>query len=112
MSLARSNGRGWTTLGARPPNIPSPRSSVVQPRPLERAKLIFFRHFERIFVLSLVAAMLVIHSFVEQKFAFLSFYYLPMILAGVYGGRRVAGRAGGVVGGAGCSFHGVGGPGE
>src|SRR2546425_6848589 len=106
MSLARSNGRGWTTLGARPPNIPSPRSSVVQPRPLERAKLIFFRHFERIFVLSLVAAMLVIHSFVEQKFAFLSFYYLPMILAGFYGGRRFAVLAGAVCGGRLFSFPG------
>ena len=67
---------------------------MVQPRLLERAKLVFFRYFEWIFVLSLVAAMLVIHSFVEQKFAFLSFYYLPMILAGFYGGRRFAVLAG------------------
>ena len=66
----------------------------MQPRPVERAKLFFFRHFERIFVLLLVAAMLVIHWLVEQKFAFLSFYYLPMILAGFYGGRRFAAMAG------------------
>src|SRR5437016_13307717 len=34
--------------------------------------------------------MVAIHAFVEQKFAFLSFYYLPIILAGFYGGRRFA----------------------
>jgi len=67
---------------------------VAQPRPLERAKLFFFRHFERVFVLLLVLAMAAIHALVEQKFAFLSFYYLPMILAGFYGGRRFAVMAG------------------
>ena len=63
---------------------------MVRPSLVERAKFFFFRHFERIFVLLLVGAMLAIHAFVEQKFAFLSFYYLPMILAGFYGGRRFA----------------------
>src|SRR2546428_11474554 len=82
---------------ARPRKIQSPRSPVVQPRPVERAKLFFFRNFERIFVLILVAAMLGIHALVEDKFAFLSFYYLPMILAGFYGGRRFAVLAGGFV---------------
>ena len=67
---------------------------MAQPRPLERAKLFFFRNFERIFVLLLVLAMLGIHGLVEQKFAFLNFYYLPMILAGFYGGRRFAVMAG------------------
>ena len=67
---------------------------MAQPRPLERAKLFFFRHFERIFVLLLVLAIVVIHDLVDQKFAFLSFYYLPMILAGFYGGRRFAVMAG------------------
>ena len=57
---------------------------------VERAKLFFFRHFERIFVLLLVGGMVVIHAVIEQKFAFLSFYYLPVILAGFYGGRRFA----------------------
>src|SRR5207244_9149204 len=74
---------------------PSPRGHcVAQPRPRERAKLFFFRHFERIFVLVLVLAMAAIHALVDQKFAFLSFYYLPMILAGFYGGRRFAVMAG------------------
>jgi len=63
---------------------------VPQPRPLETAKLFFMRYFERLFVLTLVAATLLIHYWIEQKLAFLSFYYLPMILAGFYGGRRFA----------------------
>jgi len=67
---------------------------VAQPRPLERAKLLFFRYFEQTFVLLLVLAMVAIHNLVDQKFAFLSFYYLPMILAGFYGGRRFAVMAG------------------
>jgi hypothetical protein len=67
---------------------------VAHPRPLERAKLFFFRYFEQVFVLLLVLAMVAIHNLVDQKFAFLSFYYLPMILAGFYGGRRFAVLAG------------------
>jgi hypothetical protein len=67
---------------------------VAQPRPLERAKLFFFRYFEQAFVLLLVLAMVAIHNLVDHKFAFLSFYYLPMILAGFYGGRRFAVMAG------------------
>ena len=67
---------------------------MAQQRSLEHAKLFFFRHFERIFVLLLVLAMVAIHDLVDQKFAFLSFYYLPMILAGFYGGRRFAVMAG------------------
>ncbi|MGH7569636.1 MAG: HD domain-containing phosphohydrolase [Gemmatimonadales bacterium] len=63
---------------------------MFHPGVLERGKLFFFRHFERVFVLLLVASMLAIHYLVEQKLAFLSFYYLPMILAGFYGGRRFA----------------------
>src|SRR5437879_13920736 len=38
--------------------------------------------------------MVAIRAFVEQKFAFMIFYYLPMILAGFYGGRRFAVLAG------------------
>jgi hypothetical protein len=67
---------------------------VAQPRPLESTKLFFLRHFERLFVLVLVASMLLIHYVVDQKLAFLTFYYLPMILAGFYGGRRFAVVAG------------------
>src|SRR5947208_5615228 len=48
------------------------------------------KNFERILVLLLVASMLAINSLIEQKFAFLNFYYLPIIMAGFYGGRRFA----------------------
>ena len=67
---------------------------MAQQRSLERAKQFFFRNFERILVLLLVASLLVINQLIEQKFAFLSFYYLPIILAGFYGGRRFAVVAG------------------
>lgn len=50
----------------------------------------FLKHFERILVLLLVASLIVINRVIEQKFAFLSFYYLPVILAGFYDGRRFA----------------------
>lgn len=65
-----------------------------QARFVERARLFFLRHFERLFIVLLVGAMLGIHYVVEQKFALLSFYYLPMILAGFFGGRRFAVFAG------------------
>jgi len=46
------------------------------------------KNFERILVVLLVASLLVINSLIDEKVAFLSFYYLPIILAGFYGGRR------------------------
>ncbi|MFN2570507.1 MAG: HD-GYP domain-containing protein [Gemmatimonadales bacterium] len=67
---------------------------MVQQRPLERTKQLIFKHFERILVFLLVASLLVINSAIEQKFAFLSFYYLPIILAGFFGGRHFAVVAG------------------
>ncbi|HEV8265374.1 MAG TPA: HD domain-containing phosphohydrolase [Gemmatimonadales bacterium] len=67
---------------------------MVHTRSMERAKQFFFRNFERLFTLFLVASLLAIHYLVEQKFAFLSFYYLPIILAGFFGGRRFAVFAG------------------
>jgi hypothetical protein len=63
---------------------------VTPARALERTKSFLFRHFERVFVLVLVLALVGIHGLVEQKLAFLSFYYLAVILAGFYGGRRLA----------------------
>ena len=63
---------------------------MAQQRPLERVKQFFFKNFERVLVVLLVASLLVINSLIDQKFAFLSFYYLPVIVAGFYGGRRFA----------------------
>src|SRR5256884_4155951 len=69
-----------------------PRSTLFPYTTLFRS--LFFRYFEQTFVLLLVLGMVAIHKLVEQKFAFLSFYYRPMILAGFYGGRRFAVMAG------------------
>ena len=63
---------------------------VQQTRSVERAKQFFLRHFERLFVLLLVASLLLINYFIDDRIAFLSFYYLPIILAGFFGGRRFA----------------------
>jgi hypothetical protein len=57
---------------------------------LEQAKRFINRHFERLLVVFLVASMLLIHFFIEYKLAFLSFYYLPVIVAGFLVGRRMA----------------------
>ncbi|MGH7638336.1 MAG: HD-GYP domain-containing protein [Gemmatimonadaceae bacterium] len=57
---------------------------------LEQAKRFVYRHFEKLLVLALVAATLVIHFFIVYKLAFLSFYYLPVIIAGFLVGRRMA----------------------
>src|SRR5688500_440395 len=57
---------------------------------LERAKRFVFRHFENLLVLLLVATTLVIHFVIEYKLAYLSFYYLPIIVAGFLVGRRMA----------------------
>jgi hypothetical protein len=45
---------------------------------------------ERIVILSILIALLVIHVFVENKLAFLGFYYLPVLLAGYFCGKRTA----------------------
>jgi HD-GYP domain-containing protein (c-di-GMP phosphodiesterase class II) len=79
-----------TLFAPRPNSRPEREVHLVQPSSLERAKRFFFRHFERIFVLLLVASLLGIHYLVEQKVEFLSFYYLATILAGFYAGRRFA----------------------
>jgi HD-GYP domain-containing protein (c-di-GMP phosphodiesterase class II) len=57
---------------------------------LERTKRFIYRHFERLLVLLLVGSLLLIHNFIEYRLAFLSFYYLPIIVAGFLVGRRLA----------------------
>jgi hypothetical protein len=57
---------------------------------LDRAKWFVYENFERVLVISLVASLLVIHWFIDDKIAFLSFYYLPVIVAGFYLGRVMA----------------------
>ena len=69
-----------------PKDLPAMNDSVA----LEQAKRFVFMHFEKLLVLLLVVATLVIHFFIEYKLAFLSFYYLPIISAGFLVGRRLA----------------------
>jgi len=57
---------------------------------LSRLKLFLFRHFENVLVVVLVASLLFIHSFVVHKFAFLLFYFIPVLLAGFYLSARHA----------------------
>ena len=56
----------------------------------ENLKRFVNRHFERLLVLVLVASLLLIHNYIEYKLAFLSFYYLPIIVAGFLVGRVMA----------------------
>lgn len=55
---------------------------------IEHTKRFVNRHFERLLVIGLVGSLLLIHYFVDYKWAFLSFYYLPVITAGFLVGRR------------------------
>src|SRR5467141_3774416 len=83
---------GVTLLTCRLPTRPSlwSRASYLLGRKGFVIQRFVLKYFERVLVLLLVASLLVINSLIEQKFAFLSFYYLPIILAGFYGGRRFA----------------------
>ncbi len=57
---------------------------------MDRFKSYLFGHFEQFLVLAILISILFIHYFVYQKMAFLNFYYLPVLLAGFYLGRRTA----------------------
>jgi len=48
------------------------------------------KYFEIFFVSLILAATFAIHYLIPQKFAFLDFYFLPIILGGYYLGRRNA----------------------
>jgi len=62
----------------------APRSGV------QRLTWFLFEHAEQMLVLLLVTSLLVIHVLVDYKLAFLSFYYLPIIVAGFLVGRNTA----------------------
>lgn len=59
-------------------------------RALGAAKRLLVRYFEPFLVIVLLASLLLIHWVVEYKVAFLSFYYVPVILAGFFVGQRTA----------------------
>lgn len=57
---------------------------------MDGLKRLVFRYFEQSLVVILVASLLLIHWVVDYKVAFLSFYYLPVIVAGFFVGKRTA----------------------
>jgi putative nucleotidyltransferase with HDIG domain len=56
---------------------------------MERVKQFMLRHFEKILVGIILAAAFVGTYLVEEKFIILNFYYLPVLTAGYFLGRRV-----------------------
>lgn len=68
----------------------SPHEKMNENAALEGTKRFIHQHFERLLVLLLVGSLLLIHNFIEYKLAFMSFYYLPIIVAGFLVGRRMA----------------------
>jgi hypothetical protein len=69
---------------------PAPTDQMSDDATLERVKRFTYRHFERLLVVLLVASLLLIHFYIDNKLAFLSFYYLPVIAAGFLVGHRMA----------------------
>jgi len=57
---------------------------------MEKIKSYFFKHFEKILVLSILLIIVLINFFVPYKIGFLNFFYLPIIIAGYFLGRRMA----------------------
>lgn len=57
---------------------------------MDRLKTYIFNYFEQIVVLTVLVSILFIHYFVHQKMAFLNFYYIPVLFAGYFLGRRIA----------------------
>ncbi|MGH9895013.1 MAG: hypothetical protein ACREA0_24135, partial [bacterium] len=57
---------------------------------MEPIKQYLLKNFEQAFVLLTLVATVLINYVIPQKISFLNFYYLPIILAGYYLGRRKA----------------------
>ena len=57
---------------------------------MEKIKRYVFDHFESHFIFTILISIILINFFVYSKIAFLNFYYLPIMLAGYYLGRRTA----------------------
>jgi len=57
---------------------------------VERLRQFVAKHFEFVVVAIVIISILVVHVLIERKQAFLSFYYLPVLLAGYYLGKRQA----------------------
>jgi len=57
---------------------------------MDQIKGYFFKHFEKILVLSILLGIVLINYFVSYKIGFLNFFYLPIITAGYFLGKRMA----------------------
>jgi len=57
---------------------------------MDKLKRYVFKHFESHFIFTILISVILINFFVYSKIAFLNFYYLPIMLAGYYLGRRTA----------------------
>lgn len=57
---------------------------------MEKIKEYFFKHFEKIIVLSILLGIVLINYFTPYKIGFLNFFYLPIIAAGYFLGQRMA----------------------
>jgi HD-GYP domain-containing protein (c-di-GMP phosphodiesterase class II)/class 3 adenylate cyclase len=55
---------------------------------MEKVKRYVLKNFEQFFVLIILAVTATIYHFIDQKLAFLNFYFLPIVLSGVYLGTR------------------------
>ena len=56
---------------------------------MEQFKQFILRHFEKILVAVILIAALIGTYVVEEKFIILNFYYLPVLTAGYFLGRRM-----------------------
>ncbi|UCC38775.1 MAG: HD domain-containing protein [Candidatus Aminicenantes bacterium] len=56
---------------------------------MEKAKIFLFKHFEKILILIILVGIILINYFVTFKIGFLNFFYLPIIAAGYFLGKRM-----------------------
>ncbi len=57
---------------------------------MDKLKKIFLSHFEQLFIVNILIGLVVINYFIPLKLAFINFYFLPVIAAGIYLGKRSA----------------------
>ena len=57
---------------------------------MEKIKSYVLQYFEVILILTVTLALVVTNYFIDQKMAFLNFYYLPVLISGYFLGRKQA----------------------
>jgi len=55
---------------------------------LERIKTFLIRNFERVFIFVVLVSIALINYYIPYKIAFLNFFYIPILLAAYYLGKR------------------------